>query len=166
MLEEILIVEFAGVGLVGVDARVESWWSVSWLAGVAQCWGGCAFCRPVSGCGSITPVWSSDAACCGSAWWRAALGTQGPTSHGPSLSLPARRRSPTATARPQEVSKNLFLIMYSCGMFAWQRQSRSEHWSKLFFSPKATYMWDRMQSRQLSKHLGKKIKQISRIFQI
>lgn len=49
-------------------------------------------------------VWSSDAACCVSAWWRAALRTRGRTFHGPSLSLPARRPNPPATAPPQEVS--------------------------------------------------------------
>lgn len=48
--------------------------------------------------------WSSDAACCVSAWWRAALRTKGRSSHGHYLSLPARRPKPTVTAPPPEVS--------------------------------------------------------------
>lgn len=54
-------------------------------------------------------VWSSDAACCVSAWWRAALRTRGRSFHGPSLSLPARRPNPPATALPLEVSQTASL---------------------------------------------------------
>ena len=57
--------------------------------------------------------WSSDAACCVSAWWRAALQTKGRSSHGHYLSLPARRPKPTATAPLLEVSRAAWLwLMY------------------------------------------------------
>lgn len=54
--------------------------------------------------------WSSDVACCVSAWWRAALQTKGRSFHGPYLSLPARRLKPTAMAR-LEVSNLLFMCL-------------------------------------------------------